>query len=401
MLKWRFGRLMAVLLASAVVLAACSSTSSKKASPKAASPHAVSASSGIKSAAYKMAEERVAEFLNPPSSTLPVTTTLTVPKRPLKIAYVWCAQVVCTEIAAGIQEAAKVLGAQFLAFHQQDTASTVSTAFTNALSAHPSVVFTSGDPPQWYQSQLSQLNAEHVPVIAWSIPENYHPAGFGANLITNDDYFFQGMLEADYVAVKTHDHANVILESVPQYPVLATQSAGFNYEFPKVCPGCQETTDNFSVSQLASGANVSATVSTLQKDPKANWLVATCACEITPELSTAIDNAGFKSLKAIESDGVAVNYQMMKNHQLIAADIALAEHYLGWLAVNDALLALDGKTIPKYPPPPNTTVPGHPDVLVAGLPIQILTPSDVPNPNQVYTPIPNYKSDFEKLWGLG
>ena len=343
----------------------------------------------------------MAEFLKPPSATLPVTSTVTVPKGQLKIAYTWCAVVVCTEIAAGIQSAAQALGAQFVPFHHQDTASTVGTAFTNALSANPSMVLTSGDPVQWYQQQLNQLNAKHVPVVAWSIPEAYHAPGFTANLISNDDYFFQGMLEADYVAVQTHGHANVVLESAPQYPVLATQSAGFNYEFPKVCPGCQVTTDNFSVPQLVSGANVTATVSTLQKDPKADWLVATCACLISQQLATAISNAGFTGLKAIESDGVAANYQMMRNHQLIAADIALAEHYLGWLAVNDGLLAMDGKPVPKFPAPPNTTVPGHPDVLVSGLPIQILTPSDVPGPNQVYTPVPNYQAQFKKLWGLG
>jgi hypothetical protein len=173
------------------------------------------------------------------------------------------------------------------------------------------------------------------------------------------------------------------------------------YEYARVCTKCTITTDNFSVEQLGSGANVQATVSSLQKAPNTNWLVATCGCLITQQLATAVSNAGFKSLKAIEADGTSANYLLMKQHELVYADIALAEQYLGWLAVNDGLLALDGKQVPRFKAPPNTTIPGHPDIQVSGLPIQILTAANISNPNTVYTPIPNYQADFKKLWGLG
>jgi ABC-type sugar transport system substrate-binding protein len=393
--RTRYVRSIVPFLAVALVLGACVTSLSSNAS--AATP-------GLQSAAptgLALAKARVAVFSKAPSPVLPTSIPVTVPKGKLKIAYTWCAQVVCTSIASGAQAAAKALGAQFVPFHHQDTASTVSTAFTEAITAKPSMVLTSGDPVQWFQSQLNTLKANKVPVVAWSIPEPYHAPGFAANIINNDDYYFGGVLEADYVAAQTNGHAHILLESAPQYPVLATQSAGFLAEYKKVCTSCTITIDNFSVDQLGSGANVAATVSSLQKAPSTNWLVATCGCLVTQQLATAVKAAGFSSLKAIEADGTSTNYGLMKTHQLVYADVALAEQYLGWLAVNDGLLALDGKTVPAFKAPPYTTIAGHPDVQIGGLPIQILTAANIQNPNTVYDPIPGYQAKFMKLWGLG
>jgi ribose transport system substrate-binding protein len=402
----RRSMLLVALVALSLALAACSSSGSSGTSPG-SSPSSSSgtsssspASSASTSAAMTLAKERVAEFSKPPSATLPVTTSVKAPKN-LTIAFTWCAQVVCTSIASGIQQAAQALGAKFEAFHHDDTASTVSAAFDNAIATNPSMVLTSGDPQQWYQSQLNELAAKKIPVVAWSLPSAYHSPGIAANIISNDDYFFEGVLEADYVAVQSNDSGTFLLESAPQYPVLATQSAGFMYEISRVCPSCTIVTDNFSVDQLASGANVAATVNTLQKNPNTSWLVATCGCLITQQLATAVKSAGFTNLKAIEADGTAANYQLIVTHQLVVADIALAEQYLGWLAVNDGLVAASGKTVPTYTSPAYTTIPGHPDIQVSGLPIQILTAADISNPNTVYDPIPGYQKQFEKLWGLG
>lgn len=400
----------------AALLAACGSTSSATGGSGAASSSGsgTSASSGATGSGssgssgssggmtpYQVAQARVAEFLKPPSSTLPVTSTLTVPKKKLTIAYTWCAQVVCASIAQGIQEAAKAIGANFVAEHHEDTASTVGTAFNNALAANPSMVLTSGDPEQWYASQAAQLKAKHVPLVAWSIPTGYESSPFSANLITNDDYYFQGVLEADYIAVQTHDAGKVLWEGVPQYPVLASESQGFNWEIKRVCPKCTVTSVDFSVQQLIAGDNVQATVTALQQHPGISWMAAAFGGLVTPQVANAVKAAGFGSLKAIEQAGTQSNFQMIAAHQLDAADIGLPTDYLGWLAVNDGLLALDGKAIPKFKPPAYTSIPGHPDVLVAGLPTQIITASDVPTGSAGFTPIPGFQSQFKKLWGLG
>ena len=393
-------RIVVPILAAILLLAACGSSKKASTAGTSGSGTAVGSSSGG-GAGLALAKARVAEFLKTPSPTLPVTTSLKVPSSKVKIAYTWCAQVVCTAIAAGAQQAATALGGSLLAFHHEDTASTVSAAFTNAITADPSMVLTSGDPVQWFQSQLNQLQSKKVPVVGWSIPEAYHAPGFTANVITNDDYFFYGVLMADYVSAETNGDAHVLLESVPQYPVLATTSAGFNYEFKRACAKCTVTTDNFSVQQLIAGDNVSATVSSLQKNPDTDWLVGTFGGLVTPQVASAVKSAGFGKLQAIEASGTSSNYEMIKAHNLDAADVALPSDYLGWLAVNDGLLALDGKTVPQFKQPANTSIPGHPDILVAGLPTQILTAADAPTGSAGYTPIPNFQEQFKKLWGLG
>jgi hypothetical protein len=122
---------------------------------------------------------------------------------------------------------------------------------------------------------------------------------------------------------------------------------------------------------------------------------------VTPQVASAVKSAGFGKLQAIEQAGTAANYEMIKAHSLDAADIGLPDAYLGWLAVNDGLLKLDGQTIPKFAQPANASIPGHPDILVAGLPTQILTAATAPSGSAGWTPIPNFQAQFEKLWGLG
>lgn len=404
----RKARMLAPVLGLALVTAACgssaktatgsggSSTTAAAASPGSSATTAAGGSSG-----YALAQARVAEFLQPPSSTLPVTTSLSAaPKKGLTIAYTWCAQVVCASIAQGIQEAATAIGANFVAEHHQDTASTVSAAFDNALGANPSMVLTSGDPEQWFDSQASTLTAKKIPLVAWSIPTGYETSPFTANLISNDDYFFDGVLEADYIAVQSQGNAKILFEGVPQYPVLASEASGFNYEIAQACPKCSVTSLDFSVQQLGAGDNVSATVSALQKTPGITWMAAAFGGLVTPQIASAVSAAGFGSLKAIEQAGTQSNFQMIANHQLDVADIGLPTSYLGWLAVNDGLLALSGQSIPKFTAPANTTIPGHPDILVSGLPTQIITAADAPTGSDGFNPIPGFQAQFQKLWGL-
>ena len=84
----------------------------------------------------------------------------------LKIAYVQCAVPVCEAIHAGIEEAAAAIGASLEVFTTQDTADTVQAAFQSAIQSDPDMVLASGNPREWFEDELAQLNEPMFP--SWS-----------------------------------------------------------------------------------------------------------------------------------------------------------------------------------------------------------------------------------------
>lgn len=318
-----------------------------------------------------------------------------------------CVQTVCEQIGQGLQEAAAALGAKFLRFTHQDTPQTVQQAAVDALQANPSMILFSGDPTQWFAAQLKEMNARHIPTIAWSEPGGFSPAGISANLLNSDDYYFLGVLEADWVAAKYGAGTQTLLLNVPAYPVLQTAGEGYVNELKTVCASCSETTLNFTVNDVVSGTVATAVVAALQKDPKVKEIVGTFGGLITQQLAQAVSNAGFKSVKAISASGTSSNYQLIQQGDLQEADIALPSGFLAWRAIDVGLRLLAGQSVSASNSRPTLAdIPGHPDIYAGGVPQEFVTKAQMPSGtvtsvDQLWSPSLNYQAQFKKLWGLG
>lgn len=392
-------RMLAIVPTMALLVSACGSSGS--ASTK-STTKAQPAASGQSSTGMALATTMVNEFSQAPASSLGITQSVSVPKTGLNVVYIECAQVVCQSIGTGIAEAVAAAGGKYTVFHDQDTASTVATAFDDAIQAHPSMVLTSGDPEQWFTPQLAQLKSMGVPVIAWSLPCGYTDCpSIAANLITGDDYWFQGTLMADYAAVKMNGKANILFVNVPQYPVLATEGEGVASQLPKVCPTCHITNLNFTVSDLLAGNANAAILATIQKNPGINFIIGGFGGILSGALATSLKSAGYGQIKAISQAGTSANYQLIASGQLQEADLGLPTTFLGWRAVDAGLRAMAHQPVGTFTKVPNTTFASHPNVLVTGLPLRFLTSSVITDPQQAWNPIPNFQAQFKKLWGLG
>lgn len=381
------------------------STSSTSAPSSSGASATSSSSADAASGVSPIAAERVAAF-TAHSSPLAETQSVKV-KKGLTIAYMQCVQTVCEQIGQALQQASAAIGAKFLRFTHQDTPQTVQQAAVNALQANPSMILFSGDPTQWFASQLQQMNARHIPTIAWSEPGGFSPAGIGANLLNSDDYYFLGVLEADWVAAKYGAGSHSLLLNVPAYPVLQTAGQGYVNELKTVCPSCSETTLNFTVDDVVSGSVATAVVAALQKDPKIKEIVGTFGGLITQQLAQAVSNAGFTSVKAISASGTSSNYQLIQQGDLQEADISLPISFLAWRAIDVGLRLLAGQSVSaSNSRPALADIPGHPDIYAGGVPQEFVTKAQMPSGavtsvDQLWSPAPNYQAAFEKLWGLG
>jgi hypothetical protein len=74
-----------------------------------------------------------------------------------KLFYVQCGVSACSEIDVGIQAAAEAAGWEYETASHQDTPETVASAFDAAIAAEADVVMTSGNPREWFASQLATL----------------------------------------------------------------------------------------------------------------------------------------------------------------------------------------------------------------------------------------------------
>jgi len=347
----------------------------------------------------ELAKARIEEF-SKPLTDLGLTEAVKSIPQGAKVVYVQCSVPVCAAIGEGIKAATAAIGGEFVAIPHQDTADTVQAAFQQAIQANPTMVMTSGNPREWFADELKQLNDKNIPVVGWSIPEPYKTDGFAANLVTGDDYWFNGVLFADYVTAKTEGKGNVLFITIPQFPVLAVEMQGFKDEIALVCPECTVKYEEVTVPDLLAGKHISTVIADLQADPSINFIV-TGFGDMIIGLPDALAGAGVGAgVPIISQAGTPLNYAMIAAGQQ-EADMALPTSFLGWRAVDAGLRALNGQDAGVFAPRPYTTFADHANVAISGVPLQILTKATMTHdPATAWPGITGYEDLFKKLWGL-
>lgn len=313
--------------------------------------------------------------------------------------YVQCGVPVCAEIAIGIEAAADAAGWDYATASHQDTPETVASAFDAALAANPDVVMTSGNPREWFATQLGELESRGIPVIAWSMPEGYEPGdGVDVNLLTDDDYYFYGVLMADYAATNTETD-QIMFVGLPTFPVLSTVQQGFEDRIAVACPDCEVNVTEIAITDI--GTNLPGTiVSALQTDPELDTIVYALGGMLfgVPE---AIDAAGLADqASGISQAGGPMNFALIADGQHQVAEVGIASELLGWRAVDAAARILAGDGPGAATPPPLAVIDGRPDVLVSGLPLQILEAESIDDPTALWPGVVGFQDKFRELWGL-
>ena len=288
-----------------------------------------------------------------------------------KLFYVQCGVSACSEIDVGIQAAAEAAGWEYETASHQDTPETVASAFDAAIAAEPDVVMTSGNPREWFAPQLATLEEMGIPVVAWSLPEGYEPGdGIDVNLLTNDDYYFYGVLMADYAAT-TSETGNILFVGLPTFPVLSTVQQGFEDEIAVACPDCTVEITEVAVTDL--GTNLPGMiVSELQSNPELDMIVYAFGGMLFG-VPDAINAAGLTGqASAISQAGGPMNFSFIAAGDHQVAEVGLASELLGWRAIDAAARILAGEGPGRATTPAEATIEGHPDILSSGLPLQIL-----------------------------
>ena len=329
---------------------------------------------------------------------LPLSTPISL-EAGTKVFYVQCGVAVCSEIAVGVEAAAAAAGWVYETSSHQDTPDTVASAFDAAIAAQPDVILTSGNPREWFAPQLEELRASGIPVVAWSLPEAYEPGdGIDANLLTQDDYYFYGVLMADYAAATTTT-GTILFVGLPVFPVLSIVQEGFNDEIAKACPDCSVTISEVAITDL--GTNLPGQItSALQADPELDTIVYAFGGMLFG-VPDALESAGLiDQAKAVSQAGGPLNFGFIAEGKHQVAEVGIASELLGWRAIDAAARVLAGEGPGRAETPEGAIIDGRPDVLSGGLPLQILEQDSIADPTALWPGVDGFQDQFQALWGL-
>lgn len=397
-LRW----IAAALTASSLVIAACGgddgdSTTTEPSTSEAPTDTTNEGGDTDTGSVSEDAAARVAAFLQP-ITELPLNEPIAAPTGK-KLFYVQCSVAVCEEISVGVKAAAEAAGWTYETSSHSDTPDTVAAAFDTAIAASPDVILTSGNPREWFAAQLATLRDAQIPVISWSLPEAYEPGdGISVNLLSDDDYYFYGVLMADYAAVNTVNK-KIQFVGLPTFPVLSTVQKGFEDEIATACPDCEVAISEVAVTDI--GTNLPGSiVSLLQSDPDLDMIVYAFGGMLfgVPE---ALEAAGLiDQAKAVSQAGGPLNFGFIVNGQHQVAEVAIASELLGWRAVDAAARVLLGNGPGRAEARAEAVIDGRPDILAGGLPLQILEAGSIADANALWPGVDGFQDKFKTLWGL-
>jgi len=389
-----------VAVAALATMTACSNGSdSSSEEPATQETTAPAIEEGPEVAAAQAALARV-EALSQPVSELDLgPAPASIPENKT-VFYITCSVPVCAEIGSGVAEAVKALAAKGWSIKttsHQDTPDTVAAAFDAAIAAKPDVVMTSGNPREWFKPQLDTLVKMGIPVVSWSIPEPFEPGdGIAVNILTGDDYFYYGVIMADYAYAKSANK-NILFVGLPIFPVLALVQEGFKTEIETICPECTVQFSEIGLADL--GTNLPGQmVSALQADPTLDFIAYAFGGMMfgVPE---ALDAAGLvDQAQAVSQAGSPMNFQFIADGKHQTGEFALASGLLGWRAVDIAITLFNDGSISKSPALEGFF--GKTDIGLSGLPRQILTKATVKNPTSLWSGVDGFQDIFLKRWKL-
>ena len=347
------------------------------------------------------AQARVDAFRESQGS-LPVSEALSELPTGSTAVYIQCGVPVCEEIRIGIDSAATELGIELDVLTHDDTPENVASAWQAAVDSGADVVLASGNPREWFADQLAALEASGTPVIVWSLPEGFADGGgITANLLTIDDYYFYGVLLADYAVASSGGEGDIIFFGLPAFPVLGELELGFTEEMARVCPDCSVTNVPVDLAALGAGEVPGQVVSTVQSTADPSFMVFAFGGMMfgVPE---AMADAGL-SVPAASQAGGALNFGFIAEGNVQVAEMGLASEFLGWRAMDAAARALAGQEVGRADTPAAAMIDGRPDILVAGLPLQILEEDDMgfleTDPNLLWPGIDDFKALYVETWG--
>jgi ribose transport system substrate-binding protein len=305
-----------------------------------------------------------------------------------KVVFLQCALPACSRYVRGWKEATAALG--WAADIQVFKPDAPGAALQQAITQHPDYIAITGIPAAALKPQLAAAQRAGIPVISCATPDKPSSGGYaaecGGTLAGDADYL------ARWAINDSGGKAKLLGVTIPQYPVLNTETDWLKAHLTSMCSGCSYSQLDVSVQDVVSGAVPQKLVAYLQSHPQINYVFFTFN-DLTRGVPTALRTAGLTSkVKLIGAAGDASIMKQIGGPQkawTIAPNV-----YSAWVMVDAmARLSVGEQLSPAY----QNAIYTSPTWVV-----------DRPNSAKLLAPTgydwygpQSFEDKFKKLWGVG
>jgi ribose transport system substrate-binding protein len=265
------------------------------------------------------------------------------PPKGKKVIFLQCELPACARYVPGLEEATAALGwsAKTEVFKNDQPGS----ALQQAISERPDYIAITGIPAAALEPQLAAARKAGIPVISCATPDRPTPDGYavqcGGTLATDADYVGRWIIN------DSGGEANVVAVTIPQFPVLNTETDWLEANLERLCQACSLDQLDLTVDDVAGGAVSSKLIAFLQSHPDVDYVYFTFN-DLSRGVPSALEAAGFgDKVKLVGAAGDAAIMKTIGSGQdawTIAPNV-----YSAWVMVDAmARLATGERLSPEY-----------------------------------------------------
>jgi ribose transport system substrate-binding protein len=301
-------------LAVSLATAACGSSTSSSNSPQTTASPALASSAAV-----------AAPPIQPPSG---IQVTQALPKAPpkgRKVIFLQCQLPACARYIPGVKDAAAALG--WSAKVEVFSNAAPGAGLQQALAEHPDYIAITGIPAAALKPQLASATQAGIPIISCATPDKPVTGGYaaqcGGTLATDADYLGRWMVN------DSQGKAHVVAVTIPQFPVLNTETDWLKANVAKMCSGCSLDELDVTVQDVGGGAVPQKLIAYLQTHPDVNYVYFTFN-DLTRGVPAALRTVGLSN--KVKLVGAAGDASIMKQIGTTEAAWTIAPNvYSAWV----------------------------------------------------------------------
>jgi ribose transport system substrate-binding protein len=378
-----------VMLAVAACGGSSSSDSPSQAPASAAASQSASAAPAASGEGLAGAEAFLAAYNEPPTS-LGIDTPLSrQPDTGKHIALLQTPEAVSKTKYDATTAAAEALGWDVTIIPLDGSPEGAAKGFQQAIDLGVDGIGVGGAPRALYEDQLTDAVSKGIIVVQDSTTDQ--PVnGVSAVLDGPSQVEEWGRMDAAWITADSAGTGNVLVFSVPEYPILGVWSKGVNEGLAEWCPDCTVTNIEISINDLVAGSVPQKVASEFTRNPDAKYAMFAFGGMATG-VQAALDQVSIEGIKIGGETPDAPNIQALKDgteHQWSGFPTQI----LGWRIADAFARAFNGDDMA----PANDSL----------LPTQVLTQENIgaapmDEASGVYVGYPEYEAAFKELWQLG
>jgi len=289
------------------------------------------------------------------------------------------------EVAASFEEAAEVAGMIPSVCDGKGQVQDWNRCMNQALTSGADAIAIQAIDPRFIEQPLQRAQEMGIPVIESGVRplEEEVPETIYGN-VNPDLAAVMGRL-ADYAIWQSEGDVHALFVIDPTIDIWNSFLELLQAQFDRVCPRCELTVLEFDVAQLATDLPRKITTE-LRRDPSINWIIPPFGGAVVHAIEGMRAADALDRVRLVALDGIAANLDLIREGEVLEADIMLAIAWHGWAQID--LIARALLEEPK---------------LNARINQRFLTEQNLAPTNDVDEILgmePPFRDQFRRLWGV-